>query len=396
LSKKIAIAHDFFFQNGGAENVIESWLQLYPQAEIFTTIFIPEKFQNNPELSRAWSEGRVHVTKAQGFFRYKNGFWLKYFKHFFWLYPLLMRFVTIKNFDLLLISSTDCAKQVRVENVGKIINYCHTPTRYLHGLVTEQDHAALNPLYQLVLPVFEFLLRRLDLNAAKYLTDHKAIWLANSQYIQGLIKKIYQVDSKVVYPPVDLAKFQKIKRLPNNSEPFFLCHGRVSFHKRLDVAILTCLEAGVKLKISGTSALDSQMQDLQNIVDEYCLKHSQKKDLIEFLGRTSDEQLENLVSECQAFLFPGKEDFGIAPIEMLAAGVPIVAYKAGGALEYVQPFINGIFVEDQEVASWVEAIGQFQQLNQKNHFKEIDVKNSALPFDQKYFHQNTIKLADLS
>ncbi len=392
MSKKIAIAHDFFFQNGGAENVVECWLQMYPQAEIFTTIFIPEKFKNNPELSRAWLEGRIHVTKVQSFFTRKNGFLLKYFKHFFWLYPILMRFVTIKSFDTLLISSTDCAKQVRVQNVGQIINYCHTPTRYLHGLITEQDHAALNPLIQLILPVFKYFLRRLDLDAAKYLTDHKAIWLANSKYIQGLIKNIYQVDSKVVYPPVNLGKFQKIQRTINNQGSFFLCHGRVSFHKRLDIAILACLEAGVKLKISGTSALTTQMQDLEQLVDEYCLKHADKKDLVEFLGRTSDEQLATLVSECKGFLFPGKEDFGIAPIEMLAAGMPIIAYKAGGALEYVQPFINGMLVDNQEVDSWVEAIRQFEQFSQNNHWNEVEIRNSTLPFDQKYFKSSILKL----
>jgi glycosyltransferase involved in cell wall biosynthesis len=396
LSKKIAIAHDFFFQNGGAENVVESLLEIFPDATIFTTIFIPTKFTSNPNLYKAWQESRIKVTFAQSFFVWKNGFWLKYFKHFFWLYPILMRFVLIKNFDSLIISSTDCAKQVRVSNVRQILNYCHTPTRYLHNLVTEQDHNSLSFVYRFVLPVFKFCLKKLDLNAVNYLNKNNCIWLANSKYIQGLIKVIYKTDSIVVYPPVNLNKFQKIVRKVDNQDPFYLCHGRISFHKRLDVAILACLELNKKLKISGTSGLPAQMKDLELIVRNYCLKYPEKLGLIEFLGRTSDDQLEDLISSCQGFLFPGKEDFGIAPVEMLASGVPIIAFESGGALEYVQHKINGLLVKTQEVEDWKKAILEFEEIQKQNLWEEKAIKESSKNFDQKIFQNKFKELIELS
>ena len=387
---KIAIAHDFFFQNGGAENVVEALLELYPDADIYTTIFIVDKFKNNIELTKAWQSGRIITTPAQGFFVWNNGFWLKYFKHFFWLYPLLMRLVHIQNYDCLIISSTDCAKQVRITNVKKIIHYCHTPTRYLHGLTTEQDHKALNPILQMILPIFEYFLRKLDLNAVSYLNRNNCQWIANSQYIQGLILKIYDSSSTVIYPPVDISKFSLTQRNhnktdTNSGESYYLCHGRISFHKRLDIAIIACLNLGRHLKISGVSGLESQMQDLRNIVDQYLLKHPDKIGLIEFLGRTTDDQLQELVANCEAFLFPGKEDFGIAPVEMLASGVPLIAYGSGGALEYVESFVNGILVPEQSVKGFEQGILQFEQVRDSLGWNENRIRQSSLPFTKKIF-----------
>lgn len=395
MTPKIAIAHDFFFQNGGAEQVVESLLDIYPQAQIYTSIFIVSKFRDKPNLSKAWLDGRVRTTFAQSIFGWNNGFLLRYFKHFFWLYPVLMRFVTISNYDCLIISSTDCAKQVRVQNVQKILNYCHTPTRYLHGLTTEQDHNTL-PWYQkIVLPLFETPLRILDLNAVKYLNSKGCVWIANSKYIQSLIKSIYHSNSILVYPPVEIEKYLEIERTPDSSNAssnrFFLCHGRISFHKRLDLAINACLNLNIKLKISGSSASESQMKSLLSIVEQAVKRDSSKKGLIEFLGRTSAQELCNLLATTQGFLFPGKEDFGIAPIEMLASGIPIVAYKGGGALEYILPGVNGIFSKEQTLESFESAILEFQTIN---NWDSKVIRNSAIEFKSNIFRDKIQNLLE--
>jgi glycosyltransferase involved in cell wall biosynthesis len=386
---RVAIVHDFFFQNGGAENVVEKLLEIYPDAEIYTTIFIGSKFENKPLLLQAYAQNRIKTTWLQGLFCWQNNKMLKYFKHFFWLYPVAMRFVKVKGYGLVIISSTDCAKQIRVQNVNQLLHYCHSPTRYLNGLITETDHQNLGLMMKTVLPFFIFWLRKLDHNAVKYLNKNNCIWIANSEFIRMVVQDIYKTESVVIYPPVEIQNYLEIQRKPELIQDFYLCHGRVSFHKRIDLAITTCLKLGKKLKISGTSALGSQMNDLQKIVTDYEAVNQESKGLIEFLGRTTDEEIKVLMSQCKGFLFPGKEDFGITPIEVLAAGVPIIAYQAGGALEYIQDSLNGIFFPEQTVDSLAEGIFIFEKINNWNIEK---IKNSSKPFSGEIFTESIKKL----
>jgi glycosyltransferase involved in cell wall biosynthesis len=386
---KIAIVHDFFFQNGGAENVVEKLLEIYPYADIYTTIFIKSKFGNKPLLLQAFDQNRIKTTRLQGFFCWQNNKMLRYFKHFFWLYPAAMRLVTVQNYDVVIISSTDCAKQIRVKNTKKLLHYCHSPTRYLNGLVTETDHQNLGLTTRILLPFFIFWLRKLDHRAVEYLNKNRCIWVANSEFIRTVIQDIYKTDSVVIYPPVEIQNYLVIDRKPESVKDFYLCHGRVSFHKRIDLAIQTCLKLGKKLKISGTSALESQMKDLQKIVTDFETLNPNSKGLVEFLGRTTDQEIRVLMSQCKGFLFPGKEDFGITPIEVLAAGVPIVAYEAGGALEYILDGKNGIFFKQQTIDSLTEGILKFEKVKKWNI---DDIRNSSKPFSGEVFTKSIKKL----
>lgn len=398
MSKKIAVLHDFCFQYGGAEKVVEKFLEMYPEADLITPIFIPSKFKSSEIFTNLFNSKRIKTTWLNSVFNWNNGLLLKYFKHFFWLYPLVMKFVVLRDYDLILISSTDCGKQIRFNNSPKILHYCHTPTRYLHGL-TDSESYQIGVLQKLLLSIFVFLLRPLDLSAVRYLNSKNCIWVANSVFIQGLIKNIYGTDSTVVYPPIEVIKHLDIKRsnpslrseneirvvqsdglIKNNN--FYLCHGRISFHKRIDLAIKACLELDLNLKISGTSGLPQDMVDLQKIIDDYEKEFPNKKGLIELLGRTSDEQVLDLITNCKGFIFPGKEDFGIAPVEMLSAGVPLLAYKAGGALEYVEDGVNGVFFTEQTVESLKEGILNFEKISSWDINK---IKNSAKKFDEQIF-----------
>jgi glycosyltransferase involved in cell wall biosynthesis len=383
---KVAIVHDFLFQYGGAEKVVEAWLEMYPKAQVYTSFAVPEKFAASPVFVKAFGEGRVKSTWAQKIFDWKNKDnqrrLIKFQKHLFWLYPLLMRFKTVKNYDLVLISSTDCAKQVRYGNCKKLIHYCHTPTRYLHGLTSKTEHQSLSVLQKFALPIFTLLLKPLDYRAAKYLQKQNCFWLANSEYIQATIWDKYQVRSEVMYPPVETEKFKDIVRKPNKSSQFYLCHGRVSFHKRIDLAIMACLEAGKALKISGTSALEKEMEALKQIVEDWKKDNPRKKAHVEFLGRTTDKQLGELMSKCRAFIFPGKEDFGISPVEMLSAGVPVIAYAAGGALEYVRDGKNGVFFENQTIVDLVRAIEKFEA---QDKWEEKAIRKTAQSFSKQAF-----------
>ena len=392
---RVAIVHDFLFQNGGAEKVVDSLLEIYPNADVYTSFSTPEKFQSAINIKKAFDEKRVFNTIIQTLYnlKFKNQRVLaKFQKHLFWLYPVLMRLTTIKNYDLVIISSTDCAKQVRFHNCPKIIHYCHSPTRYLNGLVTEADHKSLPYLYRILIPIFKFFLKPLDQKAVRYLNSVGCIWVANSIFIQQTIKQIYNTDSVVIYPPIELEKFLPLIRKISITEPFFLCHGRISFHKRLDLAIGACLELGIKLKISGVSGMIEQMNDLKNQVDDYVSKNPEKAGLIEFLGRTSEKQYFNLLETCSAFLFPGKEDFGITPIEVLASGVTVIAFGEGGALEYIKNGENGVLFKEQTINSLKNAILKFQELDKTNNWKIDQIKNSSKDFSTEKFQLDIQRL----
>ena len=489
MSKRVAVVHDFCFQYGGGEKVVEKFLEMYPEADLYTSIFVPSKFRSSRIFTNHFESGKVKTTWLNGIFNWNNGFLLRYFKHFFWLYPLVMRSVTLQDYDLVLISSTDCGKQIRFNNSPKVLHYCHTPTRYLHSLVDSENYK-IGFVQKFLLSIFVFLLRPMDLRAVEYLNSKKCIWIANSVFVQGLISEIYKTNSVVVYPPIEVEKFLELKRVGgsfsidnegilkqvqddavveacntpfegvkpnvsgllgfsrnnegilsfvqddstfldkekntplkgsnevrgsfsvdnegilkqvqddgvaedvsedkiNDNKPFYLCHGRVSFHKRIDLAIRACLELGVRLKISGTSALPQEMEDLHKIIDEYESKFPAKKGLVELLGRTTEDQILDLISTCKAFIFPGKEDFGIAPVEMLAAGVPLIAYQSGGALEYVQESVNGVFFGTQTAQSITKAIQEFEK---KQGWDEAKIRKSATPFDQKVFVKEILSL----
>ena len=392
MNLKVALVHDFLFQFGGAEKVVEQWLIMYPKADLYTAFYFPEKFEDSPAIKLAESEGRIKTSLIQKLFNIRNSknqrLFGQFAKHLFWLYPLMMRLVTIKDYFCVLISSTDCAKQVRFKNCYKIIHYIHTPTRYLNGLVPPDNYNHLGLFQRFLLPIFAFLLKPLDLSAVNYLKKQKVITLANSEYIQFQVWDKYTTQSQVLYPPVDTVKFNTIERKPELIQDFYLSHGRISFHKRIDMAIQACLELEKKLVISGGFGLESDRITLQKQIDDFKIANPSKKVDIQILGRTTDAQLRELMTTCKAFLFPGKEDFGIAPIEFLAAGIPLIALAEGGALTYVIDNKNGVFFDRPEVESLKKSIIKFEELNTQGVFDTEYIRQSAQRFSTQAFRDN--------
>lgn len=384
---RIAIVHDYLHQYGGAEKVVETWLEMYPHADVYTSFSTEGIFNSSTIFDLAKKEGRIHTTWLQ----LVMPTLIRFYKHLFWLYPIIMSFVVVKKYDVVLISSTYCAKNVRYKGCGKLIHYCHSPVRFLHGLVTETDHKTINPILKSFIPLFIAPLRWMDNRAVGYLNRHKCIWISNSQFIQQTIKEVYNTESVVIYPPIDLESYLPIERKPNTQKPFYICHGRISFHKRLDIAIEACLRSGRRLVISGASALPKELNTLKEIIHTYEAKNPSSQHLITFLGRTTDEQLLELMAEAQGFIFPGKEDFGITPIEMLAAGLPLIAYKAGGALEYVNDGVNGIFFDEQSVDHLIQALDRYETITWDTKI----IKLTSKPFAKNIFQNRIHELVSL-
>jgi glycosyltransferase involved in cell wall biosynthesis len=384
---RVAIVHDYLHQFGGAEKVVEKWLEIFPEAHLYTSIFTPEKFLHSPYYARAGTEGRIRTSFLQRFLPVFK----KNFKHFFWLYPLVMNLLKVSDYDVVIYSSTYCGKNVKPQRCKKIIHYCNTPTRFLYNLTTETDHASLNPVYRLIIPFIKPMLRRVDLGAVKRLNQAGCQWYGNSKYIQSLIKKVYQTESGVIYPPINIKKFSEVVRKCEQNKPYYLYFGRISFHKRLDLAIDSCLELNRKLIIAGESGFEGETNKLKKKVREFENNKPEAKGLITFTGRVSDEKIRDLLSGCKGFIFPGKEDFGIAPVEVLASGTPLIMYKAGGALEYLSEGVNGVFSSEQNKESFKNAILEFEK---KKDWNEDEIRKSAYKFSEDTFEKTFRELVN--
>ncbi len=377
-TKNIAIVHDYLHQFGGAEKLLEKVLETYPEADFYTSIYTRENFRSSEFYRKAEDEGRIYTSILQNFLP----IFQKYFKHFFWVYPVAMHFLVVKNYDFVFISSTYCGKNVRYENCSKLVHYCNSPSRFLHRMTTETDHSALNPFFRFLIPVFTFWLKWLDFEAVRYLNKNNCLWVSNSKHIQEVVKDVYNTDSIVIYPPVETEKFGSVVRKPDLEDPFYYYFGRISFHKRIDLIIKTCLQMRRKLVITGSTAFTGEIEKFNEIIKDFETKNPDSKGLVKFTGRIGDDEIKDYLSRCRAFLFPGKEDFGIAPVEVLASGTPAIMFGEGGSLEYIQDGKNGLFFEEQTVDSLAETITKFEKIKSWN---SEEIKKSVAHLNSEVF-----------
>lgn len=369
---KVAIVSDFIFE-GGSEAVVNIYLEMYPEADMYTAIYDPTEIHKYPSIQKAQQDGRLFASSAQLLFKFR---WiLKYISvyHWYWLYFITTLFQQVRGYDLVIVSSCAQSKLMNIAPGPNVIVYVHTPTRWLYkGLVTEYDTASIPSLLKPIFGIINTLLQPLDQYGVRKLAKHSPLWLSNSTYTRDNVKQWYNQDSKVIFPPVNTTAFQDIQR---NPQDFYLYHGRLTMQKRVDVAIKACLLNRQPLQISGKSVTPEIQHQLDEIVRKAVAEDPTLDGLITFLGRTSDEQLKELFATCKALVFPPREDFGIAPIEAIASGVPVIAYQSGGALDYIKPGINGEFFETQDEHSLAEVLKTFDASDYNSH----TVKNSLPP-----------------
>lgn len=378
---KTAIVHDYFYQNGGAEKVVEIIYKQFPESHIYTALYYPEMFRESEWLTDAVKQGKVHTSFAQYIVAHSLG--IRFFKHFFWLYPIAMALMVVKGYDTVIISSSYCAKNVRVVNAGKIIHYCHSPARFLHNMARETDMKSVNALLRSLVPLFTWWLKALDVAGARRLTRQGALWYVNALHMKDIVRDAYSVEPEVLYPPVDVAHFKGLPKSVNKDEPYYLYFGRISFHKRIDVLIDACARAGRRLYICGGAGLRVELDTLMKQVDDLDKQYPGAKERIQFLGRLGDQERDRYIQGAYGFLFAGKEDFGIAPIEALASGTPLLMYQAGGALDYLQDGVNGVFSPEQTAESFVQAIERFETYD----FDHDVVRATTERFSTEYFTQ---------
>ncbi len=348
---KIAIVADWLTSRGGAEKVVITLANLFPNADIFTSVFNPKLF---PELDNR----KVVTSFLQKMFLGK--------KHQLWphLRPRAFEQLNLDNYDIVISSASAEAKGIITKPETMHICYCHTPTRYYwshyHYYLSNPEYGVFNSLIKFLMPKMIHKLRLWDRLAA----DRVDVFMANSKTTSQRIKKYYERESRVIYPPVEANKFSISREL----DDYYLIVGRQTGYKRTDIAIDAFNHLGLPLKIIGAGPA----------LRKWMLKARKN---IEFLGRASDEDVQKHMSRCQALIFPQEEDAGIVPLEVMASGRPVIAYGAGGATETVVDKVTGVFFDDQTPQSLIKAIKSFRDIKWKPH----TIREHALGFDNSIF-----------
>ncbi|MDB5163563.1 MAG: glycosyl transferase [Candidatus Saccharibacteria bacterium] len=355
---KVAIVHDWLI-GGGAELVVEQLHILYPEAPIYTSYCTP-----------AWRE-RLHGKVVTGWLQ-PLGRIRKYlpFLRAWWFSRLDLR-----QFDLVLSSSGAEAKGVKRLRPGALhINYCHAPTHYYWSryeqYLKRPGFGVFDPLARFGLKILVGPMRRWDLTAAK----RPDIMIANSSYIQSQIKKYYGRDATVIHPPVDTERFAPRTKTERHG---FLVTGRQTPYKRIGLAVQACTSLDLPLTVIGNGPDHQRLVKLAG-------------PSITFLTTVSDTNLPKHFQAAFGFIFPGLDDFGIVAVEALAAGTPVLAYEAGGALDYVTPGKTGEFFSAQTVTALSEVLQKFDP----DTFDNRAISDSAKAFDAAAFKARLSKLID--
>ncbi len=352
---KVAIVHDWLVNYGGAESVVESILKIYPDADIFTLVYdkrkIGKRFQNN-----------IVVTSSLQKLPFATKLYTKLLKFM----PKAFESFDFSNYDLVICSSSSCAKGVITPPDVPHIAYVHTPMRYAWDLFFDYRKRS-GRLTRFFMDKWMHEIREWD-----YISSQRIDTLiANSKYIARRIEKFWKRDSEVIYPPVHLEKFTPVK---NPSLDYYVAFSRLVPYKRIDIALDACKALGKNLVVIGSGSEEKSLK-----------KRAAGAKNITFTGRISDEKLCAYLQNCKALIFCAEEDFGIVPLEAQACGRPVIAYGKGGACETVKDGKTGVFFSEQTASSAQEALERFEALDKKGTFKSEKIAQHAAAFSEERF-----------
>lgn len=352
---KIAIVYDWLTNMGGAERVVLSMHKAFPEAPIYTSVF-------DPEGCPAFKNLDVRTTNLQKlpkFLRKKHQLFPTWRARAF-------RNLDLTAYDVVISISSAEAKAAKVRPGARHICYCLTPTRYYWSHYEEYKKSPgfgpLNPIAKLALPFFVRKMRNLDLEAVSRVTE----FITLSSAVAKRIKKYYGRESKIIYPPVDMARFRPLKVAGERKG--FVALGRQVPYKRFDLAVNACTKLNLPLTVYGSGPEHDKLVAMAGPT-------------IEFKVGASDKETAEALTKAQGFIFPQEEDFGIVQVEALAAGCPVVAYSKGGALDVIKEGITGTFFYEQSVPSLIKGIEKLQSMK----FSAANLQKRAEEFSEERF-----------
>jgi glycosyltransferase involved in cell wall biosynthesis len=328
---RVALVHDYLTQYGGAERVLEVLHSMYPDATVYTSLYEPGGV---PDAFGRWDIRTSALSRVPGANR----------DHRIWtpLYPFIFRRIgeqKIGDVDLVIADSSAWSHHAQPASHIPMICYCHSPARFLYE---DDDYLKAVrypwPLRMLTEVLFRAL-RRHDQRAARKVTR----FVANSEEVRRRIRETWGQEAVVIHPPIDVDRFRPTT--PVQPEDWYLVVSRLVPHKWIDLAVQASTAANVPLKVIGAGRAEGSLRQMAGPT-------------VEFLGELSDDEVVAYMQRCKALILPGVEDFGMTAVEAQAAGRPVIAAGAGGALETVIPGVTGLHFEPHNEAQLAALLKQ--------------------------------------
>jgi glycosyltransferase involved in cell wall biosynthesis len=315
---KVAIIHYWLVGMRGGEKVIEALCEMYPQADIFTHVYVPEMVSDRIRQHRIIPTFINSLPRAA-----------RMYKTYLPLMPLALEQLDLRGYDLIISSESGPAKGIIPPPEAVHICYCHTPMRYIWNMYHDYRNGA-GRLARLMMPALSHYLRMWDVTSSTRVDS----FVANSATVARRINRYYRMNSVVIHPPVDTSAFSVAA--PSELGDFYLMAGELVSYKRPDLAIRSFNEMKLKLVVIGGGEM---LDEIRRIAGP----------TVTVMGSQPFGVLKLHYARCRALIFPGEEDFGMVPVEAMASGRPVVAFGRGGATETVAPGVTGVFFAEQTV-----------------------------------------------
>ncbi len=359
IPANIALVHDWLVSMRGGEKVFEVFCELFPRADVFTLVYKKGSLSPIIERMNISTSFIQHLPNA-----------INRYQHYLPLFPKAIEQFRLDKYNLILSSSHSVAKGVITNKNALHICYCHTPMRYIWDQYEQyfgKNRASIAVRFGIKLSLSY--LRYWDVESAKRV-DY---FIANSQNVRDRIRRIYDRESKVIFPPVDIKRFS----VSVKDDGYYLIVSALVPYKRIDIAIEAFNKLGERLIIIGTGIEEKKLKAIA-------------KNNVEFIGWVNDDELKKYYGGCRAIIFPGEEDFGIVPVEGMACGKPIIAFKKGGAVETVVEGKTGLLFDEQNSESLIEKIHNLEKLQ----FDPILIRKHAEQFDRDIFKKRIKNYVD--
>lgn len=354
---RVALIHYWLTNMRGGERVLEAFCEMFPQATIFTHVV------DRSKLSATLNQHEIKTT-----FISKFPFAASQYQKLLPFMPRALEELDLSEYDLVISSESGPAKGVITRPDAFHLCYCHSPMRYIWDLYPHYLNSA-GFLARQAFPGIAHRLRTWDVTSAARVDQ----FVANSNFVKQRIQKFYRRDSAVIHPPVAVSEFAKARvETPND---YYLAAGELVGYKRFDLVVDAFTRLNLPLVVIGDG---EQIKDLKRRAGTS----------VKFLGRVDFQDLKRRFGECKALVFPGEEDFGIVPVEVMAAGRPVIAYGRGGALDTVVDGKTGILFGDQTVDALCDAITKFESMS----FDPDAIFDHATGFSGDVFKQNVASL----
>ncbi|MEO9656062.1 glycosyltransferase family 4 protein [Marinomonas sp.] len=327
---KVAIVHYWLVNNRGGEKVLEALCELYPQADLYTHIYHADAFKDSVIAQHKVTESFIS----------KLPWAKKLYQNYLPFMPLALEQFDLSGYDLIISSESGPAKGVIPAPGQPHICYCHSPMRYAWDMYHEYRSQSGWLKKMLMVPLLHYIRRWDQLSSMS--VSH---FIANSRFVAKRIKSFYHREADVIHPPVDFDEFAISEQGP---EDYYLILGQLVNYKKADLAVRAFNLSGKKLKIVGEG---EQFEELKKLANAN----------IEILGRRPFSEIKHYLAHCKALVFPGVEDFGIVPLEAMASGRPVIAFRKGGALETVEEAVSGVFFDAQTEKALNQAVVDFEE-----------------------------------